>query len=268
MFDMVSSDLYFTMDGFVPDDAPIFHGFFGRRGGVSKGIYSALNCGPGSGDDAAHVVENRKRIAAAAGCVPENLLSLYQVHGNICIAVDGAYDPNDRPKADAHVTDKAGIALGILTADCGPVLFYGFKGDGAPVIGAAHAGWGGALRGVLKSTVEEMVRLGAVHDNIVACVGPCIAQVSYEVGEDFAVPFLEESKECEVFFAPSKNAGHLMFDLAGYDAFKLYRAGVRKVFVKELDTYFNEEDFFSYRRTTHRSEQDYGRQISVIMIQP
>jgi YfiH family protein len=263
---MAFDDLYFTVPGFVPDDVPVFHGFFGRQGGVSTGIYSALNCGPGSDDNPADVKENRRRVAEAAGCTPHNLLSLYQVHGDECVTVDKPYDPQARPEADAYVTDQAGIALGILTADCTPILFYGLKGSGEPVIGAAHAGWGGALKGISQSTVEAMEKLGAVRETIVACIGPCISQESYEVSQGFEVPFLAEDPANEKFFDEAKREGHLMFDLAGYNAFKLYKLGLRKVLIKGLDTFFNEEDFFSYRRTTHRKERDYGRQISVIKI--
>jgi len=256
----------FKVDGFIPDDAPISYGFFGRQGGVSKGIYASLNCGPGSDDNPADVKENRSRVSKIIGCDAQNLLSLYQVHGNDCVVANEPYNVTARPQADAHVTDRAGLALGILTADCTPILFHGAKHDGSPVIGAAHAGWGGALKGVSASTVQAMERLGAVKDSIVACIGPCISQVSYEVGEDFAKAFYEEDDENERFFKSAQKDGHLMFDLAGYNALKLAKAGVKKVLIKDLDTYFNEEDFFSYRRTTHRNEKDYGRQISVIKI--
>ncbi|HOO82901.1 MAG TPA: laccase domain-containing protein, partial [Alphaproteobacteria bacterium] len=167
----------------------------------------------------------------------------------------------------AMVTDVSGLALGVLTADCAPVLFYGKKSDGAPVVGAAHAGWGGALKGVLDNTLAMMLELGAVPESIRACIGPCIGQKSYEVRDDFADTFLEEDGRNEVFFTAGRCAGHLQFDLPGYCAAKLGRAGVKNVLIKDLDTYFNEEDFFSYRRATHRHEKDYGRQISVIMIQ-
>ena len=263
---MGSDDLYYSMPGFVPEDAPVFHGFFGRRGGVSKGIYSSLNCGPGSDDDPSDVKENRRRVSEVVGCDVTDLLTLYQVHGDDCVTVDATYDPTSRSEADAHVTDRAGVALGILTADCAPILFYGFKGDQSPVIGAAHAGWGGALKGVAESTVLAMEGLGAVRETIVACIGPCIAQESYEVSDDFIQPFIDEYPENKAFFKDAERAGHLKFDLVGYNAFKLYKLGLRKVLAKEIDTFFNEEDFFSYRRTTHRKEQDYGRQISVIKI--
>ncbi|NCT41145.1 MAG: peptidoglycan editing factor PgeF [Alphaproteobacteria bacterium] len=256
------------MDGFVEgqNEGKVFHGFFGRQGGVSHGIYSSLNCGPGSDDDPQAVRDNRRIVAQAAGCDVESLLSLHQVHGNACVTVDTLYDPYERPKADAHVTDQVGIALGVLTADCTPILFHGHKDNGAPVIGAAHAGWGGALKGASASVVEAMIALGASPESIVACIGPCISQASYEVSDDFLAPFTAEDADHKSFFIPSVRKGHMMFDLAGYNGLKARKAGVARVLIKELDTYFNEEDFFSYRRTTHRSEGDYGRQISVIKI--
>ena len=242
----------------------VFHGFFGRQGGVSDGLYGSLNCGRGSDDDPAHVQANLDRVARQACVTPNNLLTMYQVHGHGCLYVDEPWSFDNRPQVDALVTDKAGIALGVLTADCGPVLFYGEKADGAPVIGAAHAGWKGAIGGALDATVSKMQELGA--DNIKACIGPCIAQSSYEVSAEFFEPFEKENSENERFFMASKKDGHLMFDLAGYCAARLAGLGLKHVFIKDLDTYFNEEDFFSYRRTTHRKESDYGRQISVIAI--
>ena len=140
------ADFYLTMPGFVSNDTPVFHGFFGRQGGVSEGIYTSLNCGSGSNDNPDHVVENRRRVAEAAGAVPESLLSLYQIHSDICLTIDTPFPKDEQPQADAFVTDQPGIALGVLAADCGPVLFHGLKADGSPVVGAAHAGWGGASK--------------------------------------------------------------------------------------------------------------------------
>lgn len=243
------------------------HAFFGRQGGVSRDLYNALNVGFGSDDVPANVRKNREIIAETIGAAaPENILTLHQIHSNICLKVDAPWSEYERPQADAHVTDKAGIVLGVLTADCAPVLFYGEKLDGSPVIGGAHAGWKGAVGGVLENTLAAMQELGADMKTVRACVGPCIAQVSYEVSESFFAPFEAEDPENEHFFMASNKAGHLMFDLAGYCAAKLARFGVRSVFIKDLDTYFNEEDFFSYRRATHRAEKDYGRQISLIYI--
>lgn len=260
-----SEPLYYSQEGFV-DGAAVFHGFFSRRGGVSKDVYASLNCGAGSDDEPEHVKQNRAIVAEIVGCAPDHLLSLYQIHSPRCMRVEKPWGA-ERPEADAMATDKAGIALGILTADCGPVLFSGQKADGSAVVAAAHAGWGGALKGVLESSIRAMEDLGAEKGSIRAVVGPCISRESYEVGEEFVDPFLKEDEESERFFMAGQRAGHLMFDLPGYCAFRLARAGLKKVFIKDLDTYFNEEDFFSYRRKTHRKEKDYGRQISVIMIQ-
>lgn len=246
----------------IPSWDGVAHGFFGRRGGVSSGLYESLNCGAGTKDDPANVAANRARVANALGVKPENLLSLYQVHGATCLSVKEAYQ--GRPEADALATDIPGLALGILSADCAPVLFYGRKENGAPVIGAAHAGWGGALKGVLESTLLEMKKLGAVEAK--AAIGPCIGKASYEVKQDFAQPFLKEDEESERFFASARKEGHLMFDLSGYCAFRLARAGLRDVTLLDKDTYAHEADYFSFRRTTHRKEADYGRQISAILI--
>lgn len=196
----------------------------------------------------------------------QSILTMHQVHGDTCLTVSEIWSEHERPEADALVTDKAGIVLGVLTADCAPVLFYGEKPDGAPVIGAAHAGWKGAVGGILEATLKAMLELGAQGDSIRACIGPCIAQASYEVSAEFFKPFEAEDPENDHFFMASNKEGHLMFDLAGYCAAKLAKNGVGKVFIKDLDTCFNEEDFFSYRRATHREEKDYGRQISLIAI--
>lgn len=266
LFPRDSEKLYFEVPGLVPDEAPVFHGFFGRSGGVSTDVYASLNCGIGSDDDPAAVHENRKRVAAAVGVATDHLLSVYQVHGDQCVSVEGPWAAQGRPEADAMVTDVPGVALGIMTADCAPVLFYGQKSDGSPVIAAAHAGWGGALKGILGATVQAMVTKGAQEGSIHAAIGPCIGQASYEVKEAFAEPFMAEDEANETFFMAGQRAGHLQFDLPGYCALKLAKAGLRRVYIKDLDTYFNEEDFYSYRRTTHREEKDYGRQLSVICI--
>ena len=252
------------MDGF---EGRVNHGFFGRRGGVSGGLYESLNCGAGSGDAPSDVVKNREVVSEALGCSSERLLSLYQVHGALCLRVDEAWAQGVRPEADAFVTDRVGIALGILTADCAPVLFCGKKSDGAPVVGAAHAGWGGAFRGVLEATVEQMVSLGAEVETIAACIGPCITQGSYEVGPEFLERFLaQDAGHGRHFKKASERAGHHLFDLTGYAADRLRGAGVDQVYVTGIDTYALEQDYFSYRRATHRGEKDYGRQISAIMI--
>ena len=260
---------YFTADSFVKNDLePFRYGFFGRVGGGSKGVYNSLNCGLGSGD-ASHIVQdNLARVAGTFDVDPARLFTLYQIHSDQCVIQDSAAgrSPEQRPQADAHVSDTPNVALGILTADCAPVLFAGVKEDGAPVIGAAHAGWKGALSGVLGNTVDAMVRLGANRASIRACIGPCIAQPSYEVDETFAGRFMDDDDANERFFKSSQKDGHYLFDLPGYAAARLFQAGLSSVTLMDMDTYAREEDFFSYRRKTHRNEADYGRQISVIMI--
>lgn len=257
---------YHRQRGFADTEAiPVSYGFFGRQGGVSTGVYSSLNCGPGSEDAPESVQKNRRIVADILGVGPSNLLSLYQLHGDSCLKVTQSWSAEDRPQADAMVTDVPGLALGILTADCAPVLFYA-QSSAKTVIGAAHAGWGGALKGILESTVAAMEDLGAKREAIRACIGPCIHQSSYEVSAEFHERFMVQHRENGRFFQPGQKAGRFMFDLAGYCVFRLYGAGISRVYIKDLDTYFNEEDFFSYRRATHRDEKDYGRQISAIAI--
>jgi YfiH family protein len=249
------------------ESGKIQHGFFGRQGGVSKGLYSNLNCGVGSKDAPEAVQENRGRVAEKLGVTPENLVRVWQSHTPDCTVINGPNNPNEDPVvADAMVTDKAGLALGVLTADCGPILFAGEKADGSPVIGAAHAGWGGALRGVLENTVARMQEIGADLDTIRAAVGPCIGPKSYEVSVGFEEPFLERNPEDEHFFREAMKDGHLMFDLPGYIASRLAQAGLKRVTITGDDTFAQPELFFSYRRSTHRKESDYGRQISAIVI--
>lgn len=248
-------------------DERIHHGFFGRQGGVSEGIYNSLNCGVGSNDNSDAVKENRARVAHALNGKPENLITLHQTHSPDCLIVNEPLRADiERPKADALVTDKAGFILGVLTADCGCILFTGQKADGAPVIGAAHAGWKGALGGVLESTVQQMMALGAEKESLHASIGPCIDPKSYEVSEGFEAPFLERDPADEHFFKTARKEGHLMFDLPGYIASRLAKVGVSQVTITRHDTFAEEKNFFSYRRTTHRGEPDYGRQISAIMI--
>ncbi len=238
------------------------HGFFTRLGGVSTPPYAGLNCGIGSDDDALMVQSNRNSVATNIGIKSGNLLGLYQIHSAKVINVDAPF--KERPKADSLVTDRAGLALSILTADCAPVLFCGNKKDGSPVIGAAHAGSNGALKGVLENTVEAMKNLGAL--DIKACIGPCISKSSYEVQNDFMNKFMDESKGSARFFQATSKNGYVMFDLSGYCAWRLSRAGLENISSIDIDTYENEGEFFSYRRATHRGEKDYGRQISVICI--
>ena len=252
---------YYGEDSFGND---ISHGFFTRLGGVSSAPYAGLNCGIGSDDKVCSVQKNRGLVAANIGINSVNLLSLYQVHGAKVIEVNEPWI--ERPRADGFVTDRAGIALGILTADCAPVLFYGKKADDTPVIGAAHAGWGGALKGVLENTVTAMEKLGALKDQIRACVGPCISKSSYEVDMVFMDKFMAQNEENKQFFHAANRDNLVMFDLSGYCAWRLSKAGLNNIAIKDIDTYKNDTEFFSYRRATHRGEKDYGRQISVICI--
>lgn len=249
---------------FLNNNRSVKYGFFGAQGGMSEGIYTSLNCGLGTQDCTKNIAENRKRACEVLGFGSDNLVTLYQIHSNRCIYVEHVSE--ERQEADALVTDEANIALGILTADCAPVLLYGEKENGDPVIGAAHAGWKGALYGVLQSTVKMMVEKGCVPNSMRACIGPSIAQKSYEVSHNFADAFLDQDEGNEHFFKNAQKEGHLMFDLPGYAASQLAQAGVGHVSIIDRDTYALEDKFFSYRRATHRNENDYGRQISIIGI--
>jgi polyphenol oxidase len=258
----------FKDDGFSKAcGAEINYGFYGRTGGVSEGIYSSLNCAWGSGDKKEFIKANRNIVAQNLGSALSDVSTPWQCHSSHCAVVERALlVEEERPEVDAFVTDKAGLPLGILTADCGPVLFAGKNKNAAPVVGAAHAGWGGALGGVLEDTVSKMQGLGAEIDSITACVGPCIMQSSYEVMDDFMRPFVIRHEEAEAFFKSGQKAGHSHFDLSGYIAFRLSRCGVKNVRLMGVDTYQDEENCFSYRRATHRGESDYGRQMSCIVI--
>ena len=245
----------------------IAHGFFNRAGGVSTGIYESLNCGPGSKDAPEAVAENRRR-AAAALAPGAKLNSLFQIHSAIVHPLTVALDESEaRPEGDAMVTATPGLALGILTADCAPVLFADAH---AKVIGAAHAGWKGALgtdgRGVLEATLDAMEKLGAERGRISAVVGPCITQANYEVGFDFRDRFLELGLKNRRFFVPSGKEGHYRLDLPGYVAHRLTSAGTGRVEMSGVCTYPAENGYFSFRRTTHAGEPDYGRQISAIVL--
>lgn len=246
----------------------IRHGFFTRRGGVSRGVYASLNVGYGSDDARQAIAENRRLAMAAFDLLPEALNTVYQIHGATVAQAESCWDPTAAPKADAQVTDRPGIAIGILTADCVPVLFAGQKADGSPVIGAAHSGWRGALGGVLDETVVAMEKLGAARDGVRAAIGPCIGQASYEVGPEFPGPFLEEDPGNKRFFAPGVRDGHPMFDIAGYVETRLRRLEIADVGRVEADTCADSERFFSYRRKTLTGEPDYGRQLSAIVIEP
>jgi len=238
------------------------HGFLGRQGGVSTGIHAGLNVGLGSDDDRAAIHENRRR-AAAAVAPGAALVTLHQVHSAQAVAVAAPVADDLRPHADALVTDRPGLLLGILTADCVPVLLA----DGeAGVIGAAHAGWKGALAGVTDATIAAMEQLGARRERIAAAIGPCIARASYEVDEGFAGRFADADPENERFFADGVRPGHLQFDIEAYVAARLAAAGLVRIETLGLDTYADEDRFFSFRRATHRGEPGYGRQISLIAL--
>jgi YfiH family protein len=237
------------------------HGFLGRRGGVSEGICSGLNVGLGSTDDRDAIRENRRRAVEAVAPGAE-LVTLHQVHSAVAIPVTAPFPDEERPKADALVTNRPGLLLGILTADCTPVLF---ADPSSGVIGAAHAGWKGAVGGVIDSTVREMEQLGADRSRIVAAVGPTIARKSYEVDDGFFRRFVSEAAEHERFFADGK-PGHYQFDLEGFVVSRIAEAGLTRIEALGLDTYSNPERFFSYRRATHRGDADYGRQISLIAL--
>jgi YfiH family protein len=241
----------------------IRHAFFTRSGGVSTGLYASLNGGVGSQDDAGKVVENRARMAAALGVEPRRLLTAYQSHSPNVVVAEAPWTTGDRPRADAIVTRMRALAIGVTTADCGPVLLADPR---TGVIGAAHAGWRGALTGVVEATVAAMERLGAARGQIRAAIGPMIRQTSYEVGPDLVARFRAEDPAASRFFAPAKREAHAMFDLAGYIAARLKRAGITAVEDTELCTYADPERFFSYRRTTHHAEADYGRHVNAIAL--
>ncbi|PZP55324.1 MAG: peptidoglycan editing factor PgeF [Micavibrio aeruginosavorus] len=250
--------MHLTFEEF--DDPRVSYGFFGRKGGVSDGIYSSLNASLASGDEITAVKENRARIQKVLDI--KNLTTPYQVHSPDCIVLTSQSD--EKFLGDALVTSTPGVAIGILTADCGPVLFIGDSAKG-PVIGAAHAGWGGAVKGVLENTIKKMVEEGAFIETIKSCLGPCIGPESYEVSEGFQTPFFEEDRDSIMYFKPGA-PDKLWFDLPAYIKFRLERAGIRNITLSGLDTYKEEDDFFSFRRATHNQEKDYGRELSVISI--
>ncbi len=239
----------------------IAHGFFTREGGHSTGIFASLNCGLGSSDDLVLVKQNRAIVAVQLGVKPDHLISGYQEHGIQIAVITGPLV--DRPKADGLVSNTPGVALGILTADCGPILFADPE---AQVIGACHAGWKGALAGIYASTVAAMEGLGAKRSRIVAVLGPTISQAAYEVGPEFPKPFLAQDGRHSKFFIPSVKQGHYMFDLPAFLLKRMMGLGLAKVVDLGLCTYADEQRFFSFRRTTHRAEADYGRLISAIAL--
>ncbi|MBB2971227.1 peptidoglycan editing factor PgeF [Mesorhizobium sp. RMAD-H1] len=242
-------------------DKGIVHGFFTRQGGVSEGIYRGLNVGAGSHDEPQNVTENRRRVARSLGVRPEHLLTVHQVHSPDVVTVTAPF-PGERPKADAMVTRTPGIALGALSADCGPVLFADPE---ARVIGSAHAGWRGAISGVLENTIDAMIALGADSSHIVAVLGPTIGPENYEVGPEFFAEFVARDAAYEQYFRASRRENYKMFDLWSFIIDRLKASGVKTDALGQC-TYADEAQFFSYRRATHRGEADYGRQISAIAI--
>lgn len=239
------------------------HGFLSRKGGVSDGIHGGLNVGFGSDDDKDRVAENRARAASAFETAPQNLTTVYQVHGIDVAVLEKPLSRDEAPKADAMVTDRPGIMLGILTADCTPVLFHD---PVARVIGACHSGWRGSFGGISASTVDAMEKLGAKRENITAAVGPCIARKSYEVDGKFRDTILEGPGGSEDLFDLSTRDGHFMFDLPEYVRRRTIATGIASVELVARDTLAEEDLFYSYRRTTLRKEPDYGRQLSAIML--
>lgn len=241
----------------------IRHGFFTRQGGVSRGLYASLNCGQGSKDDPVAVIENRQRIAQHLGSFHDDVQTVYQVHSAEVLAVDTLQDRERLPKADGLVTKTRGLAIGVLTADCAPVLF---ADPDAKVVGAAHAGWRGALGGVLEATVAAMETLGAERGRIFAALGPTIGGTSYEVGPEFVAAFESADADNARFFTIPKGCRTPHFDLAAYVMARLGRLGLKSAEAQAPCTYENESMFFSFRRATHRNNADYGRQISAIVV--
>jgi polyphenol oxidase len=239
----------------------IAHGFYTRHGGVSQGIYASLNCGVGSRDDRAAVTENRARVASHLGA--RDLVSAHQVHGTTALLVDQAWSAGERPRVDALVTRTPGIAVGTLTADCAPVLFADAH---AGVVAAAHAGWRGALAGVLEAAIAKMEEAGAARGRIHAVVGPCISQGAYQVGREFEAEFLSHDPANAAYFTAADAAGRPHFDLSLYVAHRLRRAGLHRADAMNACTFAGDAAFFSYRRSRVRNEEDYGRQISAIVL--
>jgi polyphenol oxidase len=247
----------------LADLAGVQHRFFTRRGGVSSGLYSSLNCGYGSGDSPDNVRENRRRSAHTFALAETDLLTVHQFHSREVLTVgDQRWTSPGAPRADAMVTDRPGVALGVLSADCAPVLL---ADAGRGVIGAAHAGWRGALGGVVEATIAAMERLGARREAVQATIGPCIGCDSYEVGPEFPAPFLAQDGGNESFFRPARRAGHFLFDLTGYLERRLAQAGIAGHATRH-DTLAGADDFFSYRRNTLGGVRDYGRGLSAIAL--
>jgi YfiH family protein len=241
----------------------IRHAFFTRQGGVSDGIYASLNAGVGSADAPERVAENRARMAAALGVGPDRLLTAYQIHSPDVVVAEDAWPGDRRPRADAVVTRVPGLAVGVSTADCGPVLLADAE---AGVVGAAHAGWRGALGGVVEAAIDTMETLGADRTRMTVALGPMIRQLNYEVGPDMVEAVLQADSDHARFFVPAARERHHMFDLPGYIAARLRRAGVTQVEDLGHCTYADEARFYSFRRTTHRREPDYGRHVNAIVL--
>ena len=241
----------------------IAHAFFTREGGVSAGVYASLNGGVGSRDDPAAVSENRARMAAVLGVAPARLLVPYQIHSADALHVSAPWPADERPRCDGLVTAATGLALGVTGADCGMILFADAR---AKIIGACHAGWKGALTGILEATLAAMEQLGASRANVHCALGPTIAQASYEVGPEFMARFIEADARNSAWFAPSPRDGHSMFDLPAYIAMRLEKARVGGFHDLALDTYANEDQLYSYRRSVHRNEHDYGRLVGAIAL--
>jgi polyphenol oxidase len=253
---MITLDVFDNCDG-------VRHGFFTREGGVSDGLFSSLNCGYGSGDDPAKVARNRAIAADRFGLGENRLITCYQIHSTNVLTVTEPWRREDAPRADAMVTNRPDIALGVLAADCAPVLFADPE---VGVIGAAHGGWKGAIGGVMEATVAAMTALGATPSRIRAGIGPCIAQQSYEVGPEFPGRFAEADAESGAFFVPAARPGHFRFDLPGYIAHRLARRGIGAVADAGCDTVADPTRFFSYRRACLKGERDYGRAVAVICL--
>jgi YfiH family protein len=243
--------------------AGIRHAFFTRAGGVSDGVYTSLNGGVGSNDAADKVAENRARMAAALGVAPERLITAYQIHSPDVVVAEEPWTAENRPRADAIVTRTPQLAIGVSTADCGPLLF---ADSDARVIGAAHAGWRGALTGVIEATVAAMENLGADRSRIAVALGPTISQRNYEVGPEFVARFTQADAGNARFFTAADKPGHAMFDLTGYIAARIQRAGIVQFEDLGLCNYAEPERFFSFRRMTHRAESDYGRHVNAIAL--
>lgn len=245
-------------------DTSVRHAFFTRQGGVSKGPFDTLNCGFGSGDAPQRVAVNREIAMAWLGLPADRLVTLRQIHSAQIVTVERPWRREDAPSADGLVTAVPGIALGVLSADCAPILLHD---PVARVIGAAHGGWRGALSGIVDAVVARMAELGAARTRIRAAIGPCIARLSYEVGPEFPQPFVAENPGNMRFFAPAQRSGRFLFDLGAYIAHRLTRARIATVEIVPHDTLAEEERFFSYRRACQRDERFYGRGLSAIVLE-